>query len=74
MRRKSDENMVEIRCLSCKKLLGKFEGRGEIKCPRINCSMVNKFDTKKNIHYVVKPSKEHVLMSSRKTSSGVTFQ
>jgi len=66
--------MIEIRCLRCNKLLGKFEGKGEIKCPRINCNMVNKFDTEKKTHYVVKDSNEHVLMGSRKTSSGVTFQ
>ena len=65
--------MQEIRCKSCNKLLGKFEGIGEIKCPRVNCNMVNKFDTKKKIHSVVRVH-EHISMANRKTSSGVTFR
>ncbi|MBR1851563.1 MAG: hypothetical protein IJ794_00075 [Lachnospiraceae bacterium] len=66
-------SMTEIRCKSCNKLLGKFDGSGEIKCTRVSCSMVNRFDTKKKIHYTVKPY-EHVPMGDRVTSSGVTFR
>lgn len=65
--------MQEIRCKNCSKLLGKFEGIGEIKCPRVSCNMVNKFDTKKKIHYVVKPH-SYTSMGNRTTSSGVTFR
>ena len=65
--------MQEIRCKSCNKLLGKFEGNGEVKCPRASCNMVNKFDTKKKIHYAVK-THVHTAMAERKTSSGVTFR
>ena len=31
--------MVEMRCQKCNKLLGKVEGKAEIKCPR--CSTIN---------------------------------
>lgn len=65
--------MQEIRCKSCGKFLGKFEGIGEIKCPRVSCSMVNKFNTKNKIHYVVRVH-GHIPMNERTTSSGVTFR
>ncbi len=65
--------MKEIRCKGCNRLLGKVEGNGEIKCPRASCNMVNKFDTKKNIHYVVK-AHAHTAMAERTTSSGVVFR
>jgi len=32
--------MKEIRCLKCNKLLGKVEGRAEIKCPRCKTLVV----------------------------------
>lgn len=35
--------MTPIRCPECGKLLGNFEGKGEIKCPR--CRKLMKFDT-----------------------------
>ena len=63
--------VVEIRCKSCGKLLGWFDGKGEIKCPRINCGGKNTFDTKTGkITYV--PT-NHVKMRDRTTSSGHTF-
>lgn len=65
--------MIEIRCKSCNKLLGKFRGAGEIKCPRTSCNAVNKFDTGKKIHKLVN-SRSHELMEKRQTSSGVTFR
>lgn len=65
--------MKEIRCKSCNKLLGKFRGTGEIKCPRTSCNAINKFDTEKKIHELIS-SRSHGLMGNRQTSSGVTFR
>lgn len=65
--------MQEIRCKSCNKLLGIFQGAGEIKCPRTSCNAVNRFDTKKKIHELI-GSRSHELMGNRQTSSGVTFR
>lgn len=31
----------EVRCASCGRLLGKFTGKGEVKCPK--CNTVNNF-------------------------------
>lgn len=36
---------VEVRCSSCKSLLGKFvSGQGEIQCPKSHCKTMNKID------------------------------
>ena len=64
--------MVEVHCKGCGKLLGKFDGTGEIKCPSIGCGCKNTFNTKtgKVIFVPVK----HVSLKNRTTSSGVTFR
>lgn len=64
--------VVEIRCKNCSKLLGWFEGKGEIKCPRINCGCKNTFDTKTGKITCVQNN--HVKMRDRNTSSGHTFR
>lgn len=64
--------MVEVRCKGCGKLLGKFDGTGEIKCPSIVCGGKNTFNTKTG--KVVFVPVKHVSMKSRTTSSGVTFR
>ena len=33
------ENLTEFRCRKCNKLLGKFRGKAEVKCPR--CGAIN---------------------------------
>ena len=33
------ENLTEFRCRKCNKLLGKFHGKAEVKCPR--CGAIN---------------------------------
>lgn len=38
--------MVDVRCKNCGKLLGKFNGSGEVKCPRTSCNGKNIFDTR----------------------------
>lgn len=38
--------MVDVRCKNCGKLLGKFNGVGEVKCPRASCNGKNIFDTR----------------------------
>lgn len=64
--------MVEVRCKGCGKLLGKFDGIGEIKCPRASCGGKNTFNTKAgSIEFT--PA-NHVSMKNRTTSSGVTFR
>lgn len=65
--------MQEIRCKNCGRLLGKFDGAGEIKCPKIDCRMINEFDTKTGTHRVVKPPGT-VPLKDRRTSSSVTFE
>lgn len=64
--------MEEIRCKMCDKLLGKFNGQGEIKCSRSGCGAVNSFDTVTGKQEILKQRK-HITMKERKTSSGVTF-
>lgn len=62
--------MKEIRCENDGKLLGRFEGQYEIKCPR--CGFVNRGST-----YTEKQDcimKTHIPLDKRKTSSGVTFR
>lgn len=34
--------MNEFRCIKCDKLLGKIEGKAEIKCPR--CKTINRME------------------------------
>lgn len=37
--------MKEVRCATCNKLLGKFKGEAEIKCPR--CKKTNLINTER---------------------------
>ena len=63
--------MVAVRCKGCGKLLGFFDGEGDVKCPRSGCGCQNKFNTADMV-----PSKKKNSMSlkNRTTSSGVTLQ
>lgn len=61
-----------IRCKYCGKLLGKFDGRGEVKCTRSSCGALNTFNTVTNEHKA--RCYENSDLSKRKTSSGVTFR
>lgn len=63
--------MIEVRCKSCGKLLGKFDGCGEVKCPRTNCNGKNIFDTRTGYLKYIPVS--HVPMKDRTTSSGHVF-
>ena len=57
--------MVEVRCKGCGKLLGKFEGIGEIKCPRVSCGGKNTFNTRTGkFNYV---PVHHINMKDRTT-------
>lgn len=65
--------VTEVRCKNCGKLLGKFDGIGEIKCPRANCNGKNVFNTKDgSVIYI--HATNHVKMRDRTTSSGHTFR
>lgn len=64
--------MLEVRCKNCGKLLGKFVGSGEVKCTRASCGGKNTFDTKTG--RVIYTPVNHVKMSNRTTSSGITFR
>lgn len=44
--RKKVSVMMEVRCENCGRLLGYFEGKGSIKCPRSRCRHMNVFDTR----------------------------
>lgn len=63
--------MMEIRCKNCGRLLGKFQGTGEVKCPKTSCKGKNVFNTKTG--KVVFIPITHVNLKDRATSSGVTF-
>ncbi len=39
--------MIEVRCGGCGRLLGRFHGRGHVKCPKVLCGGMNVFDTEK---------------------------
>lgn len=43
-----DDNLVEVRCPKCRRLLGYYEGKGELVCPRCRDLKVY-FDTKLDI-------------------------
>ena len=64
--------MTEIRCKNCGKLLGKYEGTGEVKCPRTNCGGKNIFDTRTGYRKYIPMT--HTAMKNRTTSSGVIFR
>ena len=64
--------MKEVRCKGCNKLLGKFDGIGEIKCPRVNCGVKNIFDTKTDSIKAIPDN--HVKMKDRTTASGCRFR
>lgn len=38
-------SLKEVRCTDCKKLLGKFKGEAEVKCPR--CKKTNLINTER---------------------------
>lgn len=61
--------MVEVRCQHDGSLLGKIEGKFEIKCRK--CGYLNKGNTKTGEQLCFK--KSHIPLKNRKTSSGVTF-
>ncbi len=42
--------MQEVRCKGCGRLLGKYEGKGEVKCPKTKCGGMNTFDTNAREH------------------------
>lgn len=64
--------MLEVRCKNCGKLLGKFIGTGEVKCPRVSCGGKNVFNTSTgDVKYI---PMSHVTMKDRTTSSGCTFR
>lgn len=65
--------LVEVRCKGCGELLGKFEGKGEIKCPKGSCRGKNVFDSETgSIKFV--PKSKGTPYKDRKTASGVTFR
>ena len=37
--------MIKVRCPECNRMMGYFEGRGEIKCPRCRKDTLVCFDT-----------------------------
>lgn len=64
--------MIEVRCEGCGRLLGKFEGKGEVKCPKVGCGGRNIFDTATGEHrFIRKP--QNIELKDRKTSSGLTY-
>lgn len=39
--------MIEVRCGGCGRLLGRFHGKGHVKCPKALCGGMNVFDTER---------------------------
>lgn len=65
--------MIEVRCKGCGRLLGRFEGKGSVKCPKVGCGGTNVFDTNIREQKFI-PKQLGTELKDRKTSSGVTFQ
>lgn len=65
-------DLKEIRCKRCNKLLGYIAGKGEIKCPKSECGATNQFDTETGMHKLLRETR-HVNLKCRKTSSGLRF-
>ncbi|WP_310604881.1 hypothetical protein [Anaerosporobacter sp.] len=70
--------LYEVRCPNCHHLLGKFEGKGEVKC---KCKGFAIFDTDKRIYRysrtaetATSKSSEFEKINKRVTSSGARFQ
>jgi len=64
--------LIEVRCKGCGRLLGKFEGKGEVKCPKVGCGGRNIFDTVTGEQRFIRKPKG-IELKDRKTSSGVTY-
>lgn len=64
--------MIEVRCGGCGRLLGKFEGKGEVKCPKVGCGGRNIFDTVAGEYRFIRKPK-NIELKDRKTSSGLTY-
>lgn len=64
--------MIEVRCAGCGRLLGRFEGKGEVKCPKVGCGGRNIFNTENGDCRFI-PKAKGVELKDRKTSSGVTY-
>lgn len=62
--------MMEVRCRHDGALLGKIEGKFEIKCRK--CGYLNKGNTETGEQTCFLRS--HIPLSKRRTSSGVTFR
>ena len=62
--------MVEVRCQHDGMLLGKIEGKYEIKCSK--CGYLNKGNTETGEQKSI--FRTHIPLCKRKTSSGVTFR
>lgn len=62
--------MVEVRCRHDGMLLGRIEGKFEIKCRK--CGYLNKGNTETGEQVCI--MKSHIPLKMRKTSSGVTFR
>ena len=65
--------MIEVRGKNCGKLLVKFNGAGEIKCPKYDCSSINKFNTQTGEQSISRPDNP-TPMRSRTTASGVMLR
>lgn len=44
-RKAGDARLIEVRCGGCGRLLGRFHGKGDVKCPKTLCGGRNVFDT-----------------------------
>lgn len=64
--------LIEVRCRGCGRLLGRFEGKGSVKCPKVGCGGTNVFDTDTGDHRFI-PKPVGIDLKDRKTSSGVTY-
>ena len=61
------QKKIDMRCVSCGKLLAKTDGNTEIVCPR--CGSMNRYDAKTNT-IDCEPKRNRM----RTSSSGMTFR
>ncbi|MCI8335137.1 MAG: hypothetical protein HFH25_11240 [Lachnospiraceae bacterium] len=49
--------LIEVRCKGCGRLLGRFAGKGSVKCPKVECGGTNVFNTETGEYrFIPKPA------------------
>lgn len=68
-----NQELHEVRCKGCGRLLGLFAGKGKVKCSKTECGGMNIFDIEKEQHDFRPKIRKQSRLRDRTTSSGVMF-